>query len=89
MLLAASSPYLIRYGTETRMYALVVFLIAVGWWALEEAWARPTTGRLALVAVATAGAMHTHYWTFYAVAAAGVIVLSSSRSARSMWGTTK
>ncbi|MEM8706237.1 MAG: glycosyltransferase family 39 protein [Actinomycetota bacterium] len=79
LLLALSSPYLVRYATETRMYALLVLVIALGWWALEAAWEQPTARRLLAVAAATAAAMHTHYWSFYAVAAAGLIVLAASR----------
>ncbi len=75
VLLAASSPYLVRYATEVRMYALLVLLIALGWLALEAAWARPDALRLAGVAATTGAAMHTHYWSFYAVAAGGVIVI--------------
>ena len=75
VLLAASSPYLVRYSTEVRMYALLVLVIALGWLAIEQAWSRPTIGPLLGVAAATGAAMHTHYWSFYAIAAAGSIVL--------------
>jgi len=79
LLLVATSPYLIRYATETRMYALVVLIIALGWWALEAAWEQPTARRLLAVAAITAAAVHTHYWTFYAIAAAGLIVVTAGR----------
>ena len=72
-LLALSSPYLLRYGTETRMYALVAFLVAVGWWAIERARQVPSLARLALVAGTTAALVHTHYWSFFVVAAAFVM----------------
>ena len=72
--LAASSPYLIRYSTEVRMYALVVMTVALGWLAVERAWERPSAGRLGAVAVTTATLVHTHYWTFYVIAAGAVIV---------------
>ena len=58
LLLVATSPYLIRYATETRMYALVVLIIALGWWALEAAWEQPTARRLLAVAVITAAHLH-------------------------------
>ncbi|MEM9200858.1 MAG: glycosyltransferase family 39 protein [Actinomycetota bacterium] len=83
VLLAGSSPYLIRYATEVRMYALLVLLIALGWLALERAWEQPTTGPLLAVAAATAAALHTHYWSFYAVAAAGLIIASAGWRNRS------
>ncbi len=79
LLLVATSPYLIRYATETRMYALVVLIIALGWWAFEAAWEQPTARRLLAVAAITAAAVHTHYWTFYAIAAAGLIVVMAGR----------
>lgn len=79
LLLAASSPYLIRYATEVRMYALLALIITLGWWALDSAWARPSLARLAAVAATTAAAMHTHYWSFYAVAAAALIVAVAAR----------
>ncbi len=78
LVLAASSPYLIRYATEVRMYALLVLVVALGWWALDRAWARPTPGALLGVAITTAAAINTHYWSFYVVAAAGLIVLAAA-----------
>ncbi len=78
-LLALSSPFLLRYGTETRMYALVSLLVAAGWWALERARERPTLGRLAMVAIPTAGLVHTHYWTFFVLAATVLVLAESAR----------
>jgi hypothetical protein len=75
VMLAASSPYLVRYATEVRMYALLVLVIALGWLALEAAWERPAAPPLAAVAATTAAAMHTHYWSFYAVATAGIVLV--------------
>ena len=76
-LVALSSPFLLRYGTETRMYALVSFLVAFGWWATERAHQRPTIGRLSLVAITVAALVHTHYWTFFVLTGA-VLVLSEA-----------
>lgn len=72
---ALSSPYLLRYGTETRMYALTVLELALTWLAVERALDRPTPGRLGLVAVGVAALVHTHYWTFFAIGGAGVVLL--------------
>lgn len=72
--LAASSPFLVRYSTEVRMYSLVVVL-ALAWWLLgNTALERPTRPRLVGVAVATGALLLTHYWAAFLVAA-GVLVL--------------
>lgn len=74
--LAAASPFLIRYGSEARMYALVVLIAALGWWATEAALEKPSGWRLAGVAAATAAGLHTHYWMIWlAVGAAAVLVI--------------
>ena len=74
--LAAASPFLIRYGSEARMYALVVLIAALGWWATEAALEKPSGWRLAGVAAATAAGLHTHYWMIWlAVGAAAVLVV--------------
>ncbi|MBT6971190.1 MAG: hypothetical protein HOA03_07935, partial [Actinobacteria bacterium] len=49
----ASSPFAIRYATEVRMYALLVFLLLLGHGAFGFAWIEPTRRRLAGVAAVT------------------------------------
>lgn len=67
--LGASSPFLVRYSTETRMYALVV-LLALSWWlALLRATQRPTVARLAVVALLVAAVLYTQYWGLFLLAA--------------------
>ena len=78
-LLALSSPFLLRYATEARMYALIALLVSAGWWAVQRAHARPTIANLALVAAITAGLVHSHYWTFFVIAAAAVILAAAGR----------
>ena len=63
--LAATSPFLIRYGSEARMYALAVLIAALGWWATEAALEKPSGWRLAGVAAAAAAGLHTHYWMIW------------------------
>ena len=75
--IAASSPYLIRYSTEARMYALVVLLVTLGWLAIERAWEQPKAVHLAAVAVVSAALVHTHYWSFYALGA-GVLIVAGA-----------
>ncbi len=68
-LIGLSSPFLLRYGTEARMYALLTFFVALAWLAVERALERPDPGRLAVVAAVTAALIHTHYWSFWLIGA--------------------
>jgi len=72
VLVLVSSPYAIRYATESRMYALVVLLVLWGYLALRRALESPTLGRLAVVALVSALLVYTQYWCFYVVAATGL-----------------
>jgi len=71
VLLLASSPFAIRYGSEARMYALLTFLALAGYLAVCSALERPTLLRLAGVAAASGLLALTHYWSFYLLAVAG------------------
>lgn len=73
-LVGLTSPYLLRYGTEARMYALVTFLVACGWLAVERAVDDPGPRRLAVVALVTAALIHTHYWAFWLIGATFVVL---------------
>jgi len=66
--LTLASPYAIRYATEARMYSLVMLLVASGIVAFQRALEKPTTGRLAVVAVLVALLVYTQYWSFYLLA---------------------
>ena len=68
--LALTSPFLIRYGSEARMYALVVLLAAAGWLLTEMAIERRSLVRLAALAVVVAAGLLTHYWMIWLAAAA-------------------
>jgi hypothetical protein len=75
VLLLASSPFAIRYATETRMYALVMFLAACGYLAVLAAFDAPTLPRLAAVAAVTGLLLYTHYWSFaLVIVVAGFLV---------------
>lgn len=76
-LVGLTSPFLLRYGTEARMYALLTFLVACGWLAVERALDQPSRGRLAQVALATAALIHTHYWAFWLIGAALLLLAVS------------
>lgn len=75
VLVFATSPYVFRYATETRMYALVMFLVAWGYLALLRAFERPSLGRLAVVTAVVAALLYTHNWSYYLVATVGIVVV--------------
>ncbi len=67
LLLLATSPFAVRYDTETRMYALVALLTVLGYLALGRTLDRPRPGNLVAVAVVTGLLLYTHYWSLYLV----------------------
>ncbi|MCA1711358.1 MAG: glycosyltransferase family 39 protein [Actinobacteria bacterium] len=78
-LLFAATPFLVRYSTETRMYALVTVLVLLGVLAVERALREPTLRRLWPVSVLTALLLLTHYWSLYLLAVLGLLLLGLSR----------
>lgn len=68
MFLVATSPFAIRYDTETRMYSLVVLLTVLGFLALDRSLRRPKAGNLIAVGAVTSLLLYTHYWSIYLVA---------------------
>jgi uncharacterized membrane protein len=75
VLLYATLPYSIRYGSEARMYALVMFLVAWGYLAFVRAVEKPTVGRLALVSLVVAGLLYSQNWALYLMAVVGLFVI--------------
>jgi hypothetical protein len=73
--LFALCPILLRYGTETRMYALATLLVLGGWLLVRRALEVPTTRRLVPVALTSGALLLTHYWSLW-LTAATVVVLS-------------
>jgi mannosyltransferase len=71
VLILASSPFAIGFGTETRMYSLMMLLVTVGYLAVRRLLERPSLGRQAVVALVTSLLLYTHYWSFYLLAAVG------------------
>ena len=72
LLLGATSPWAIFYGTDTRMYSLMALEAIVWYLAVRRALELPSRGRLACVALVTAALMYTHYWNLYLVAVGGM-----------------
>ena len=75
LLLGASSPWAIYYGTDTRMYSLMALEAILWYLAVRRALELPSRGRLACVAAVTAALMYTHYWDLYLVAVGGMWAL--------------
>jgi mannosyltransferase len=75
VVLVASAPFAIYYGTEVRMYSLVMLLTTCGFIALDRALRRPQPGNLVAVAVLTAALLYTQYWAVYLTATVGVLLL--------------
>jgi len=75
VLLVVSSPYAIRYATETRMYALEILLVACGILVFRRALEAPTLGRLAMLALNVALLLYTQYWALYLLAVTGVLLV--------------
>jgi 4-amino-4-deoxy-L-arabinose transferase-like glycosyltransferase len=65
LLVTATTPWALRYATETRMYSLVLVEVLAGIVLLLRARRDPSWPRLLGVTVITAALAYTHYWTFY------------------------
>ena len=86
--LVAVNPWLVRYGTEARPYALEVFLVLLGVLALAAVRRRPGPPRAFALAVVTGLLLLTHYWSLflYAVVGAGLLVwVLRTRSREAGW----
>jgi mannosyltransferase len=75
VLVLGALPFATRYGTEARMYSLVILLVLLGWLALQRALDVPSAGRLALLALVSGALLLTHYWAFYLLGATGLVLL--------------
>jgi hypothetical protein len=88
LLVAALSPYWVRYATETRMYSLVMLLVLAGYLLLLDALDRPTWRRLTGVAVVSGLLLLSHYWAFYLLAGVGVTLVLRAWRRPEVRGTT-
>jgi len=75
VLIYATLPYSFRFGSETRMYALVMFLVAWGYLAFLRAIEKPTIGRLSLVTLVVAGLLYSQNWSLYLLAVVGLFMI--------------
>jgi hypothetical protein len=65
LLLTASTPYVLRYATETRMYQLIFVEVLLAIWLYIRVRRAPSLPRYAAVTVVTAALAYTHYWAFF------------------------
>ena len=77
VVLLATSPFLIRYASETRMYALLVLLTVLGVGAAVAVWRRPGPGPVLGLGVVAGALLLTHIWGFHVVAVAGLLALAA------------
>jgi hypothetical protein len=79
VVLMATSPFGIRFGTEGRMYSLLTLLALLAYLAFVSALDAPTRPRLAALALLTGLLLMTHYWAFYLIGATAVLLLAIGR----------
>jgi hypothetical protein len=77
VVLLATSPFLIRYASETRMYALLVLLTVLGIGAGTAVVRRPGAGPVLAFGAVTGALLLTHVWAFHVVAVTGVLALAA------------
>ncbi len=78
--LAAASPFLATYATETRMYSMVALLSVLATATFVHAFVRRRRRFLPAFAVLTALLLYTHYWgIFFAVGAGAAVVVCWAR----------
>jgi mannosyltransferase len=77
LVLLASAPFAVYYGTESRMYALIILETGLGFLALQRAIEAPRPGNLIAVAVVAAALLYTQYWSLYLVGVTGLWLLVS------------
>lgn len=68
-------PWTLRYGSETRMYLLVVALVLGLALAVSSVWGSGSRRGVAAVAVLSGLLLLTHYWAFFLLAAVGLVFL--------------
>lgn len=84
VLLLASSPFDVRFATETRMYSLLVVLALVGGLALHRILTEgPGLVPVLGLALISGGLALTHYWSFYLLltVSGGLVALALRRPA--------
>jgi mannosyltransferase len=73
----AMSPFVLRYATETRMYAMLMVAVLVLYLLLDDVVRRQRTGwgRLVALAVVTGLMLLTHYWSIWLLGSVELLLL--------------
>ena len=73
----ALAPFALRYATETRMYALVVVLVLLGYLGVDDVARRGKDGPGRLIGLAAVSGLLllTHYWSMWLIGAVGLTLL--------------
>jgi 4-amino-4-deoxy-L-arabinose transferase-like glycosyltransferase len=79
LLVLATSPFAIRYGSEARMYSLVMLLVLLAMLAYERVWSDGGAWSIAGAAVVTAALLLTQYWAIFLLAAGGLLAVVAWR----------
>jgi mannosyltransferase len=74
LVLFAASPYAVRYGTEARMYSLVMALVLSGWLLLLRVLDRGGWWAYVAIAVVSGCLLLTHYWSMWLLGAVGIVL---------------
>lgn len=86
VVLFATSPFAAYYGTEARMYSLLLLLTLLAVMAYERVWRQGAAWQILAAALVTSAMLLTHYWTLFFYAAGGllalVLAIRGSRPAR-------
>ncbi|MGY1642461.1 glycosyltransferase family 39 protein [Geodermatophilus sp. SYSU D00703] len=77
VVLLATSPFVIRYAAETRMYGLLLLLTVLGGLAVHTVVRRPGTWPVAALGLVAGALLLTHVWAFHLVAATGLCALAA------------
>lgn len=69
------SPFVLRYGSEARMYALLLVEVSLGYVAVLESLRRPSRRAAAGVAFCTATLLWTHYWSIWLLGSVAALLI--------------
>jgi hypothetical protein len=89
LVLAAVSPFAVRYATEARMYSLLMLLVTLGVIALARLLRSPSVASAAAVGLVTGLALLTHYWSVFLAGVVAVWLLAvwlRHRERAALWG---
>ncbi len=85
MILVATSPFAVRYDTETRMYALIALLTVLGYLALDRALRQPRPGNLIAVGAVTGLLLYSQYWAIYLIITTLLWLAFQAWRGRAVW----